>query len=975
MCESCNHFGTIHLQLGRRDWSTEIDPSARKLGLKAPVPTNEEARLEALKGSGILNTAPEPSYDQLTELAATICDTPIAVLSLIDSDRQWFKSKVGLTFSETSRDVAFCAHTILGRDLLVVPDTERDERFAGNPLVTSEPHIRFYAGAPLITPEGHALGTLCVLDYVPRQLSEQQRDALQVLSSQAVAQIELRKTKANLKNAEKSAHSAMEALRVSEEFKSRLIACSRDCIKVLDLEGNLIFMNEGGMQELEICDLGPVLGKQWIEFWEGADREAACAAVEQARHGEIGRFTGFFATRIRQEPRWWDVVVSPIRDAVGNPERILALSRDVTAQKQSENALRDAIRFNRAIIQDAAEGIIVYDRELRYQVFNPAMERLTGKRAEEVLGKVAAEAFPRLRTSGAEDIMKRALAGEVVKVSDLLVPKHSAHGEDVWESCTFAPQYDAEGNIVGVIALVFDVTDRHRAEETFRAIVIGTASSTGSDFFPSLVRHMATALRVRYAFITECDDGKHAKALAFWKGDGFGETFEFDVAGTPCMKVVNGEICHYQENLVRLFPLDTPLADMGAESYLGVPMLDRSGRVIGHIAIIDDKPMERDERAIDLVRIFAARAAAELKRQRAETELQAALEQVQALQKKLEAENVYLQEEIRKEHNFEEIVGNSPALLDVLRKVETVAPTDSTVLIMGETGCGKELIARAIHNRSKRKSRPLVKVNCGAIPTGLVESELFGHMKGAFTGALERRTGRFELADGGTLFLDEVSELPLDTQVKLLRVLQEHEFEPLGSSRTIKVNVRIIAASNRDLEKAIQEGRFRADLFYRLNVLPMTLPPLRQRRSDIPLLTHFFVDRFSRQFGKRITGVSQDTMQVLSEYSWPGNIRELQNVIERAVVLCQGTVLKLGRDLLPVTGPQYELEEEVVPDNGASSASSMEVIEKNHILQVLKQTQGVIEGPRGAARILNLHPNTLRSRMKKLGIERTSTSA
>jgi len=304
-----------------------------------------------------------------------------------------------------------------------------------------------------------------------------------------------------------------------------------------------------------------------------------------------------------------------------------------------------------------------------------------------------------------------------------------------------------------------------------------------------------------------------------------------------------------------------------------------------------------------------------------------------------------------------------------------VAPTDSTVLIMGETGCGKELIARAIHNRSKRKSRALVKVNCGAIPTGLVESELFGHMKGAFTGALERRTGRFELADGGTLFLDEVSELPLDTQVKLLRVLQEHEFEPLGSSRTIKVNVRIIAASNRDLEKAVQEGRFRADLFYRLNVLPMTLPPLHQRRTDIPLLTHFFVDRFSRQFGKRITGVSQDTMNVLSGYSWPGNIRELQNVIERAVVLCPGTVLKLGRDLLPITSAEYERQEEdVAAGNGSQSGSSLESIERNHILQVLKQTQGVIEGPRGAAKILNLHPNTLRSRMKKLGIERASPS-
>ena len=946
--------------------------------MTAPIPENEVARVQALHQYAVLNTAPEPAYDQLAELAASICGTPIAAVSLIDSDRQWIKANVGLNFSETARDVAFCAHTIAQRDLLVVPDATRDPRFADNPLVTSEPHIRFYAGAPLITSDGHALGTLCVLDYAPRQLDDQQRDALRVLSHQVVARLELRKTKTHLQAAERSAGSTLEALRASEEFKSRLIACSRDCMKVLDLEGRLIFMNEGGMQELEICDLGPVLGNSWIDFWEGADREAARTAVEQARRGDIGRFTGFFATRVRQQPRWWDVVVSPIRDSAGNPQQILALSRDVTAQKLSENALRDALRFNRAIIEDAAEGIIVYDRELRYQVFNPSMERLTGKRAEEVLGKVAPEVFPRLRTSGVEDIMRRALSGEVVKVSDLLVPKHSAQGQDVWESCTFAPQFDAEGKIVGVIALVFDVTERHRAEETFRAIVVGTASSTGSDFFPSLVKHMASALQVRYAFITECDDGKHAKALAFWKGDTFGEKFEFDVAGTPCMKVVNGEVCHYREGLVQLFPLDTPLADLGAESYLGVPMLDRSGRVIGHIAIIDDKPMERDDRAIDLVKIFAARAAAELKRQRAETELQAALEQVQALQKKLEAENVYLQEEIRKEHNFEEIVGNSPALLDVLRKVETVAPTDSTVLIMGETGCGKELIARAIHNRSKRKSRPLVKVNCGAIPTGLVESELFGHMKGAFTGALERRIGRFELADGGTLFLDEVSELPLETQVKLLRVLQEHEFEPLGSSRTVKVNVRIIAASNRNLEQAIQEGRFRADLFYRLNVLPMTLPPLRQRRTDIPLLTHFFVDRFSRQFGKRITGVAQDTMHVLSDYSWPGNIRELQNVIERAVVLCPGTVLKLGKDLLPVTGPEYEQETAIASGNGAhptGSGSSLESIEKNHILQVLKQTQGVIEGPRGAAKILNLHPNTLRSRMKKLGIERSSASA
>ena len=793
---------------------------------------------------------------------------------------------------------------------------------------------------------------------------------------------ELSEAKAELARFAREKALATESLRTSEELKSRLIACSRDCIKILDLEGRLLFINEGGMQVLEICDIGPFLNSCWVEFWEGADRESAKAALQAAKDGGIGRFIGYFETRTSRQPRWWDVVVSPIYDASGKPERLLALSRDVTEQKKNELALREALHFNQEIIVEAAEGIIVYDSELRYQLFNPFMERLTGKRSQELLGRVATEVFPRLGPSGIEAALKQALRGEVVRVADALVPKHSADGRDLWESCTFAPHRDAQGKVIGVIGLVRDVTDRHLAEDTFRSIVVGTASATGNDFFPSLVRHLAGALRVRYAFITDCDDQKRARALAFWNGDQFGDKFEFDIADTPCMKVLKGETCHYKEGLQSLFPLDKGLADWEAESYLGVPMLDGEGRVIGHIAILDDKPMDRDPRAIDLVKIFAARAAAELKRQRAEAELQGALQQVQTLQKKLEAENVYLQEEISKEHNFEEIVGNSRAIVEVLERVETVAPTDSTVLITGETGCGKELIARAIHSHGSRKHRPLVKLNCGAIPTGLVESELFGHMKGAFTGALERRTGRFELADGGTLFLDEVSELPPDTQVKLLRVLQEHEFEPLGSSRTIKVNVRIIAASNRDLEKAVQEGRFRADLYYRLNVLPIVLPPLRQRRSDIPLITTFFVERFARQFGKQITGVAQDTMDLLSRYDWPGNIRELQNVVERAVVLSRGPILKLGADLLPAASAAMASTDEIAGlgldhhqvHDAIGDSSSLEQVERRHIQNVLQKTDWVIEGENGAAKILDLHPNTLRSRMKKLGIERTSVN-
>jgi PAS domain S-box-containing protein len=344
---------------------------------------------------------------------------------------------------------------------------------------------------------------------------------------------------------------------------------------------------------------------------------------------------------------------------------------------------------------------------------------------------------------------------------------------------------------------------------------------------------------------------------------------------------------------------------------------------------------------------------------------------------RLEAQNTYLQEEIRAEHNFTEIVGNSPRLRAVLQQVEQVAPADSTVLIFGETGTGKELIARAIHDRSPRRSRPLIKVNCGAISAGLVESELFGHVKGAFTGALANRDGRFKVADGGTIFLDEVGELPLDTQVKLLRVLQEQEFEPIGSSKTIRVNVRVIAATNRDLERAVREGKFRSDLIYRLNVFPITVPALRERSADIPLLVTFFLQRYARRLGRPVCRVAEETMRQLTSYAWPGNIRELQNVIERALILSDGVSLTLpgNFDAAP-TGmtPQSPAAATEVrattPAAAPAGGSSLVDVERRHIESVLAQTRWVIEGETGAARILNLQPSTLRSRMRRLGIVR-----
>jgi formate hydrogenlyase transcriptional activator len=663
-------------------------------------------------------------------------------------------------------------------------------------------------------------------------------------------------------------------------------------------------------------------------------------------------------------------------------------------------------------------------------------------------------------------------------------------------------------------------------DKTLHHISEGTVQFVGEDFFRQLARHLADALRVRYCFVTECTDDSQTRvrALAFWDGQGFAQNVEYALRGTPCEKVIEGNICSHPERLQLLFPDDKELATLGAESYAGIPLPNSTGQVLGHMVVMDNRPRVFSEQELKILRIFATRAGVELERTHAdaalkisESRLRALLEinnaiiaklnrdelfnaiagalgqivsfdrlalslydpqanilqivsyagtyqradytpigrmlqlddspagrafveqravvrpnleverlttseerayghgfrsmcalplmvrgrsigaitlgsltplqylssgadfllgvanqiaiavdnmtaheETEKLKARFEAEAVYLQEEIKTEHNFEAIIGQSAPVRELLRQLQQVAPTEATVLIRGETGTGKELLARAVHDRSKRKERPLVKVNCGSIPSGLVESELFGHEKGAFTGAAQRRIGRFELANGGTIFLDEVTELPLDTQVKLLRVLQEGEFERVGSSQTIKVDARVIAATNRDLKEVVGNGSFRSDLFYRLNVFPLEVPPLRERREDIPLLVNFFLSRFAKKLGKELRGVAQTSMENLMRYHWPGNIRELQNVIERASVLALGPVVHVDASLLRA-------------DEGGEESSridTLENVERKHIERALGTTRWVIHGKKGAAEILGINPSTLRSRMEKLGIKR-----
>ncbi len=608
-----------------------------------------------------------------------------------------------------------------------------------------------------------------------------------------------------------------------------------------------------------------------------------------------------------------------------------------------------------------------------------------------------------------------------------------------------------------------------------RAIVAGTAESTGEAFFRSLVQNLSIASGVPNAFIAEFAAPKtRVRALAFWMNGSFVENQEWELAGTPCEEVVNGNLCHHPSGVSRRFPKEA-----GVESYLGVPLQDSAGEVLGHLAIFDQRPMPPQPRLLFTFRIFAARAAAELSRLRAEARLMASEERFRDLfdeapiayvhedlesrfisanraamrilgitpeqvsgtvgmsfvpdtpeaqrrvqeafasvgrgtdtsgvvlelrrrdngkpiwiqwwskpdpsghytrtmfvditervlmereQARLQAQNTYFQEELRSVHNFGEIIGGSAPIQSLLTNLSRVAPTDASVLIRGETGTGKELIARAVHAASKRRDRPLIKVNCAALPASLVESELFGHEKGAFTGAIAKRIGRFELADGGTIFLDEVGELPMDAQVKLLRVLQERELDRVGGRSPVKVDVRVIAATNRNLGLAIAEKTFREDLYYRLNVFPLQTPPLRERREDIPLLVGYLLHKLTARLGKRIERVSDPSLQRLLSYPWPGNVRELENVIERAVILADGPIIEIDPEMLPRPSSA-----DAVP---ADSDASLEALEKRHVLAVLDRTHWVIEGPNGAAQVLGLQPSTLRYRMKILGIKRGAT--
>ena len=602
-------------------------------------------------------------------------------------------------------------------------------------------------------------------------------------------------------------------------------------------------------------------------------------------------------------------------------QRIVALEKEIAQLRQADEELQQY----KHIIENTRNPIALVDRNFKYLYVNEATAEALGKPLVEIIGRSVPDLFER---AFFETVMavhyQRCFDGEQVTYQSWFeFPGWGKRYMDI----RYYPFRTADGQITSVVVNAHDITDikqleieLRESEERFRAFMDNNPASIYIK--DENDRHIYGNPEALKSVGKKPDEFIGSSTRDLWPPEVAELLVELD------QKVLREEVARIAEEWQ-----NTKEGDIRWRKDIKFPISLESGKkLLGGIAI-------------DITEI-----------KQKEQELRNAYEEIEQLKQKLEQENIYLREELQISQAHDRIVGESDVIRQTLRQAEQVADKETTVLILGETGTGKELLAHAIHESSARKDHALVKVNCAALPANLVESELFGREKGAFTGAMARQAGRFEAADKGTIFLDEVGDLPLDLQTKLLRVLQDGEFERLGSSKTISVDVRVIAATNRDLQSAIQEGRFRRDLYYRLNVFPITVPPLRERFEDIPLLTWAFVKQYNKSMGKQISKIKQRSMDSLKAYSWPGNVRELKNIIERSMILSSGTDLDLA---------------DIEPDISAGPANlNLMEVETSHILKVLKTTHWRIRGESGAAEILGLKPTTLEARMKKLGIHR-----
>jgi formate hydrogenlyase transcriptional activator len=665
-----------------------------------------------------------------------------------------------------------------------------------------------------------------------------------------------------------------------------------------------------------------------------------------------------------------DIMLRPIETPAGLI--VLSFVTDSSEQRAAQQALRTADIQMRSIIESVREyAIYLLDRDGNVMTWGAGGERIKGYAPDEIIGKHFSRFFTeedRERGRPAE-LMRMAAEQGKVEHEGWRVRKD---GSRFWADVVITAIRDNSGELIGFAKVTRDQTDRKRAEESVMLQLssallanmdvrklLGAISASIADVIPhdaaTLGLHDPETDELIVQFLSPDETGLHRREV------------RVPVAGSPA-----GEVYRTGQPLILdriegsrfVFEGIRHHIAIGMKSGLWVPLIHR-GEPIGALAVASRLEARFTQQDVDMLTEIAGQVAMAVSNA-------VAFRQISELRERLSQEKQYLEEEINLENRFEDIVGESTGLRQVLKDIETVAPTDATVLIQGETGTGKELLARAIHRLSPRRDRTFVKLNCAAIPAGLLESELFGHEKGAFTGAIARKLGRLELANEGTLFLDEVGEMPLDLQPKLLRALQEREFERLGGTRPIHVNVRLIAATNRDLGKMVAEKQFRADLYYRLKVFPIFSPALRERAGDIPVLVRHFVATHARRMGKDIQSIPDEAMAALQRWKWPGNIRELENLLERAVILTRGPVLYVPLSELEVLEEEEEAAEQA--ESGEPENPNLRAAEREHILRVLRECKGQIGGADGAAARLGVKRTTLNSKLKKLGIERADYS-
>jgi len=659
------------------------------------------------------------------------------------------------------------------------------------------------------------------------------------------------------------------------------------------------------------------------------------------------------------------------RDA--KPSLALREMADIVSRSHDPaEALLESEQLLSAFFSASRVGVCVLDTDFRYIAINQTLAEMNGIPAEAHLGKSVREMlgdFAELLEPQFERVLKTQQPILNLEISTTL---HNRTEPGHWIE-HYIPIKDAAGAVkhIGVVAV--EITEQKKLEESLRGVsetlreekkrqhvLIEVSHALGAKWdarhlFPKISAYLRRVLQQEYAALAVHDEKSGQlvrQAMDFPLRKGPAADTEINSAKDPQGKALRERApVIFTKGEMQEFSTGTTghLLAEGLQSLCCVPLLRPKGP-LGVLVLGSTRPNAFKTDDLTLLNQVAAQLAIALENARAARE-------VEQLRSRLEQDKRHLEDETRPRLHYEGIIGESPALKEVLEQVEVVAASDATVLILGETGTGKGLVARAIHSSSKRKDRVFVTLNCAAIPTGLLESELFGHEKGAFTGAVSQKIGRLELADKGTLFLDEIGEIPLELQPKLLRVLQDHEFERLGGTRTIKVDMRLIAATNRELARSVTEKEFRSDLFYRLNVFPIRMPSLRDRGEDIPLLVRYFIRHFSRRMDRSIESIPSETMNALMNWHWPGNVRELENFIERSVILTEGTALRAP--LAEFQAAAYGLTEH-----------SLEGTEREHIVRVLRETRGMISGPRGAARRLGLKRTTLQSKMQRLGITR-----